>query len=47
MRDVLVLPRVAVPLSNGDSYNLAEGTGYPEPWWVRLLGPVQPGAIPA
>ena len=35
-----------VALSNGNSFNLSDGKTYPEPWWIRLMGPVQPGAIP-
>ena len=35
-------------LGNGNSINvshtLAAGQ-YPEPFWIRFLGPVQPGAI--
>lgn len=38
--------------SNGNSFNGSSGysdrTGIPgrdtEPWWVRMLGPIQPGA---
>jgi hypothetical protein len=42
--------------SNGDSFSLSDGhsmsasaalaaSTYPEPFYVRLLGPVQPGAV--
>lgn len=33
--------------SNGHSMSVAETLAagqYPEPWWIRLMAPVQPGA---
>lgn len=30
-------------LSNGNSFS--DGSAYPEPWFIRMLGPVQPGAV--
>ena len=33
--------------SNGDSMSSgpADASAYPEPWFIRMLGPVQPGAV--
>ena len=32
--------------SNGNSFACGgDRSAYPEPWYVRLLGPVQPGAM--
>ena len=34
--------------SNGQNMNVTQvlaAAQYPEPWFIRLLGPVQPGAV--